>query len=229
MLDMENEDLDDDLEVGYISDDGTEVNNRFDESAVLNHNKIHEKHNPLAKQVSNRTVSSISSAGGPPNINNNHSHSMPGHLDKRISERSNFSASQGSIELAVSHSHDNISDENTSHGLTITPTPSERGSWNGRHLEKELSQRSMNTTLSNNPHHSTSSNPSSMRSPRSKRRGMFGSRKETNCSTHAEEAAALEELYVLLGEEHLHKCEVRKNAHGFVVGLEIREAELDGE
>jgi len=206
MLGLEGEGLDNDLEVGYISDDATndERDNRFDETAVLNHNLAYERRDPLSKQVSNRTVSSISSAGGHPNQG----------IEKRISERSNFSAvSGGSIELAVSHSLEH-SDEN-SHGISVTP--SERGSWNGRHLEKELSGRSSAT------------NPQSMRSPRSRRRGMFNSRKETNCSTHAEEGAALEELYVLVGEEHMHKVDVRKNKAGFVVHLEIHEAELDGE
>ncbi len=207
---MLEEDNDDD--VGYISEDADTTADDYQQNLNgplgVADGQDDEVRNTLNHQTSIRTVSSISTAGPA---------AFRG-LDKRISERSNYSIlSTASADLGHSQDH---SDEN-SHGVSLNPDGN--GRWSARSaLEKE----DHSPRTSSNPH---TPKAGSMKSPRSKRRGLFSSRKETNCSTHAEEKAALEELYVLVGEEHQHKVEVRTNKQGFVVHLEIRDAELDGE
>ena len=204
---MLEEDNDDD--VGYISEDAdTTADDHqqiFNGIAGVADSQGDGIRNTLNPQISIRTVSSISTAGP-----------AARGLDKRISERSNYSIlSSASADLAHSHDH---SDEN-SHGVSLNPD----GRWSARSaLEKEDNGSPRSSRHAHTP------TAGSMKSPRAKRRGLFSSRKETNCSTHEEEKAALEELYVLVGEEHQHKVEVRNNKQKYVVHLEIRDAELDG-
>lgn len=191
VLELDNEGLDLRLQRG-MSNEGEELDtydgereNHFDETAVLNHNLLHSRGH-LAKEPSNRTVSSLSSFG---------ENQAPFFgLEKNVSGRSAQSSSK-SIDPG---------DEN-SHGISLTPRTS-------RNLAKEQSTRSFMD-----------------RSPRARRRAnMNSSRRSMLSSTHEEEAIALSELYVIVGEEHRDKVEIKKSPAGFITNLVISHADIDG-
>ena len=192
--------------------DDTENENEFDEEAGLNPLPIVNRAQPahghhLQKEPSNRTVSSVSSAGD----NANYGHAM----EKEISGRSNFSASSSSMD---------VGDEN-SNGISLYPTSLAPDGT--RRLNKENSNRSFGSTSVKG---NNNNNTSSIMSPRSSRRRITtSSRKPSNLSTVQDEEAAIMELYVLIGEENRERMAIKKNDSGFVIYLEIQDAALDGE
>jgi hypothetical protein len=88
-----------------------------------------------------------------------------------------------------------------------------------RNFTKELSGRSF-----------MSKSMASMKdSPRARKYGRNSmSRRAVNLSTLEEESAALMELYALVGEENREKVELKRNAAGFIIYLEIIDTPIDG-
>lgn len=189
VLELDNEGLDQRLftseEENDLDFDADEQQNLFDETAVLNHNLLHNR-GSMAREPSNRTVSSISSFGEIPMTNFG--------LEKTVSGRS-FNSSSKSVDAA----------DDISHGISINPRTS-------RNLQKDTSGRSFMD-----------------RSPRARRRAAMSlSKRNLIGSTHEEEAAALAELKVIVGEENRDKVEIKKNPAGFIYYLAIADADIDG-